>query len=135
MKQFVLIAFLLCTRLCVIAQEDSAKQIVFTKVETDAVFDGGQNAWVTFLKKNLKPGIPFANRAPAGRYVVLIRFLVNIDGTLSDIEAETRHGYGMEKEAIRVLKLSPPWKPATQNDRPVKAIKRQPFMFVVTDAA
>ncbi len=132
MKQVFITAILMCTQLFGMAQADSAKDnVVFSKIQADAQFDGGKNAWNKFLKSNLKAGVPFANNAPAGRYVVIVRFLVNTDGTLSDFAAETKHGYGMEKEVLRVLKLSPPWKPAMQNDRPVKALKRVPVVFML----
>ena len=57
-----------------------------------------------FLTRNLNPGIPIDNGAPAGTYKVIIQFVVDLDGNLSDIKALTNYGYGMEQEAIRVVK-------------------------------
>lgn len=134
MKQLIILIGFVFSQLLLVAQADSPKQIVFSKVQSEPEFEGGQSAWRSFLKSNLKAGVPFANRAPAGRYTVIICFIVNTDGSLTDIEAETKHGYGMEKEAIRVLKLSPAWRPAMQDDKPIKARRRQPFVFAVSES-
>jgi len=48
--------------------------------------------------------VPVENAAPAGHYSVVIRFVVDKEGNVSDIEALTNHGYGMEQEAIRAIK-------------------------------
>ncbi|MBC7873898.1 MAG: energy transducer TonB, partial [Ferruginibacter sp.] len=42
------------------------------------------------------------------------------------------HGYGMEEEAIKVIKKGPKWEPAVQNGRQVKAYRKQPITFQVT---
>ncbi|MEQ1678624.1 MAG: energy transducer TonB, partial [Chitinophagaceae bacterium] len=43
----------------------------------------------------------------------------------------TNHGYGMEEEAMRVIKKGPKWTPAVQNGRQVKAYRKQPITFQV----
>jgi hypothetical protein len=55
------------------------------------------------------------------------------DGTISDIKTLTNFGYGMEQEVIRTIKLSGLWSPAIQNQRPVKAYRKQPVTFQVED--
>ena len=85
-----------------------------------------------FLLKNLNPQTPIDNEAPSGNYTVLIQFVVDIDGTVSDIKALTNLGYGLEQEAIRVLKKAAKWKPAIQDGRQVKAYRKQAITFQVT---
>lgn len=102
---------------------------IFDKVEIDAEFDGN---WQKFLLRNLNPQTPIDNDAPAGNYTVLIQFVVDVDGTVSDIKPLTTLGYGLEQEAIRVLKKAAKWKPAIQNGRQVKAYRRQAITFQVT---
>lgn len=94
-------------------------------------FVGGDNAWKNFLQKNLDASIPVKNNAPAGNYSVIIQFTVDKNGAISDIIPLTQYGYGMEKEAMRVIQLSPIWNPANQNGQIVKAIHKQPVTFVV----
>jgi hypothetical protein len=81
------------------------------------------------LEKTLKPDAGNINGVKYGIYQVIIKFIVNTDGTLSDIASETNHGYGMEAEAIRVIKNSPKWKPASMFGKLVKAYRRQPITF------
>lgn len=106
---------------------------IFTKVEIEAEYPGGQGAWGNYLRKNLSTEVPGQNGAPAGSHTVIIKFIVSKDGTISDVTPETSIGYGMEQEAIRVIKKGPKWKPAEQNGRIVNAYRRQPITYVVTD--
>ena len=106
---------------------------IFTKVEQEAEFPGGQGAWVKYLTKNLNVNTPTENGASAGNYTVIIRFVVAKDGSISDVSAETNIGYGMEKEAIKIIQRGPKWTPAQQNGNVVKAYRRQPITFQVLE--
>jgi protein TonB len=105
----------------------------FEKVEVEADFPGGVQAWRKFLEKNLNAQVPSDNGAPAGSYTVVIRFIVDKDGSLSDFKSTTKYGYGMEEEMSRVLKLSPKWMPALDKGRAIKAYRMQPVTFVVVE--
>lgn len=63
----------------------------------------------------------------------MVKFIVSKDGSISDVQAETNFGYGMEKEAIKVIQKGPKWTPALQNGRHVNAFRRQPITFVVSE--
>jgi len=106
---------------------------IFTQVEYEAQFEGGRSAWISYLQSNLKPDIPVKRGAPVGTYQVIVKFIVSKDGSISDVQAETSHGYGMEKEVIRIIKKGPKWSPAMQNGHPVKAYRRQPVTFIVSN--
>lgn len=97
-------------------------------VDLDAKFNGD---WRRFLERNLVAEVPINNDAPAGRYPVEVKFVVDVEGHVSDIVALTRHGYGMEEEAIRVIRKSARWEPAIFSGRPVKAYRRQMITFIV----
>jgi periplasmic protein TonB len=101
-----------------------------TIVEVEAKFQGD---WGRFLRKYLRGEAPIDKGAPAGRYNVRIQFVVDIDGTVSDIKPLTNVGYGMEEEAIRVIKKSDKWEPAIQNGYPVKAYRIQPITFEIPE--
>ena len=103
---------------------------IFTKVEVDAQYPGN---WRSFLERNLDGQVAVDNGAAPGNYTVIIQFVVDVAGNVSDIKALTNHGSGMEQEAIRVIKKSNKWKPAIQNGREVKAYRKQPITFQVTD--
>jgi Gram-negative bacterial TonB protein C-terminal len=105
---------------------------VFQKVEAEAYFPDGSEGWKRFLEKNLNPNVPADKGAPDGTYTVYVQFIVAKDGTLSDIKALTKHGFGMENEVIRIIKKSPPWIPAEQAGRKVNAYRKQPVTFQIT---
>lgn len=110
---------------------------VFPRVEIDASFPGGEPEWRKFLEKNMNPDVPVENGAPNGRYLIVVQFVVSKDGYTSDVRALTNEGYGMEAEVVRVLKKSGGWrsggwKPATQDDKPVYAYRKQSVTFTVS---
>ena len=106
---------------------------VFTKVEIEAEYPGGPSAWAKYLRNNLDANTPVDNDAPPVTYTVVVRFIVSRDGSISDVVAETKHGYGMEAEAMKIIKKGPKWTPAQQNGRHVNAYRRQPITFVVQE--
>ncbi len=102
-------------------------------IEVEAEYIGGPREWEKFLRRNLVPEVPVDNNAAPGRYTVYIQFIVDREGNVSDMKPLTAHGFGMEQEAIRVLRKATKWKPANQNGRAVKAYRKQPITFVVAD--
>ena len=112
------------------AKKDDVSDEPFRKVEVDARFAGN---WEKFLIKNLNPNVAGDNSAPVGMYRVVVQFVVDREGNVSDIKALTNYGYGMEQEAIRVLKKAEKWIPANQNGKPVKAYRVQPITFEVVE--
>ena len=113
-------------------KEDDENKI-FEKVEVEAAFPGGEGAWKKFLERNLRADVATENGAPAGSYTVWVQFVVDKEGNVSDVKALTNHGYGMEDEAVRVIKKGPQWKPAIQNGRQVKAYRKQPITFQIEE--
>jgi Gram-negative bacterial TonB protein C-terminal len=108
---------------------------IFAKVEIEAGFPGGDEAWKNFLEKNLNGMIPVDKGAPVGLYRVLVQFIVDKTGAVSDVKALTSFGYGMEAEVVRIIKKSGLWWPAEQKGRKVKAYRTQPVVFMIdTDA-
>jgi protein TonB len=112
-------------------KEDENK--IFEKVEVEAEFPGGLPAWRRYLERNLNAQVPSDAGAPTGSYTVVVKFIVDKGGNISDVKALTSHGYGMEEEAVRAIKRGPKWTPAIQNGRNVNAYRQQPITFVVAD--
>jgi len=81
-------------------------------------FPGGNKAFSKFVSDNFNT--PTAADGPV-RVNALITFVVEKDGTVTDIKALKDPGYGILDEATRVLKSSPKWKPGIQNGKPVRA--------------
>ncbi len=134
------IYFITIFLLCLIVKGEAQKKVLivdstyspFTSVEGEAVYPGVASEWTKYLQKNLNPNVPVHNKAPKGRYVVIVRFIVAKDSTISDVVAETNHGYGMEQEVVRVIKKdNPKWVPVRQNGYVAKAYRRQSVTFLV----
>ena len=115
----------------IVFSNDSTKVGIFEKVDIEASFPGGDTEWRKYLERNLRGDVALENGAPVGSYTVVIQFVVDKEGNLSDIKPLTSLGYGMEAEVVRILKKTPNWSPAMQNGRPVKAYRKQPVTFVI----
>ena len=105
--------------------EAAAKKIFVDKVLGTA----GEKA---LLERNLNGSVATDNNAPDGRYSVVVQFVVDVEGNVSDIKTLTNHGYGLEAEALRVLRKAAKWEPAIQNGKKVKAYRKQVIVFEVT---
>jgi len=114
-------------------ENSSEEQKIFTLVEVESGYVGGLGAWRQYLQNNLNTDVPGANGAPKGKYTVVVRFIVAKDGTISNVVAETKHGFGMEKESVRVIINSGKWTPAIYKGRNVNSYKRQPITWVVSE--
>ncbi len=111
--------------------EDYYKE--FTKAQIEPKFPGGQQAWIKYLQRNLRAEVPYMAHAPNGTYTVVVSFLVDKEGTISEVKAENDPGYGTAEEAVRVIKAGPRWTPAVQNGRNVIYRQKQPFTFLVVN--
>lgn len=112
----------------IVTQEED---VVFQKVKNEAGFIGGPEALEKFIQTNLRTDVPNDNNAPAGKYTVIVKFVICKDGSLSNFVLENNPGYGMGDEAIRLLKTSPNWKPYETGGLKVSFVYRQPINFVV----
>jgi hypothetical protein len=101
-----------------ITKEKRPKKI-YTKVEiTSPGFPNGDSSWVQSLEESLNQTIPFRNGAKPGKYMVSVRFLIERDGSLTDIVCLKDPGFGMCKQVkVAVIKkFSPRWRPQTSNN-------------------
>lgn len=115
------------------ASDTAMEGKIFEAVEEEAYFPGGEQGWRSWLEQNLNPSAPVDNGAPAGLYTIYIQFVVDLDGKVSAIKPLTKHGYGMEAEVMRILRKSPPWVPAIQHGKNVRAYRKQPVTFQVVE--
>lgn len=111
--------------------EDYEKE-VFT-VQIAAQFPGGPDAWRKYLERSLNSDLPHQNGAPAASYTVIVSFIVDKSGTISDVRTENDPGYGTAAEAIRVIQRGPHWKPAIQNGHEVIYRQKQKVTFRVEE--
>ncbi|NVJ85156.1 MAG: energy transducer TonB [Algoriphagus sp.] len=105
---------------------DKADEIMdFTEVQ--ASFKGGMEAWYEYLRNKLK--YPFQARRMGVEGVVLIRFVVNKDGSVQDVEVVRSLGGGCDQVAQQVVENSPEWNPGKMGGRPVRSRMVIPIRF------
>ena len=104
---------------------------IFTAVEQQAEFPGGPGAWGRYLNKTLKYPSSAQKKNIGGR--VFVSFVVNIDGTIQDVQVLKGVGYGCDEEAVRVVKSMPRWNPGKQSGRAVRSRFTQPITFVLSE--
>jgi protein TonB len=92
---------------------------VFEVVEEDPEFPGGMNGVARYLLDNLKyPTVSLENNSQ-GR--ALVQFVVNSDGSVQDVEINRSTGDAyLDKEAVRVVKAMPNWKPGRHRGKVVR---------------
>jgi len=100
---------------------------VLMQVDHSAEFQGGINKFYDFLAKNLR--YPAKARENKVQGKVFLTFIVEKNGSLSDIKVVRGIGSGCDEEAVRVIKSSPKWKPGTQNGHIVRQQYTVPIMF------
>lgn len=121
----------------VVADSTKDVNIIFSKVEVEAGFPGGDEGWRQYLMKNLHPEkivdlVKFPRGKKPFKQTVIVKFIVLRDGTLAEVTAENYNEVDpyCADAAIKVIKKSPNWIPAFQSGRKVNAIRRQPITFV-----
>jgi protein TonB len=111
----------------VVEQPKPKEPEIFTVVEQNPEFPDGQAALMKYLAANIKyPTLARENNI-SGK--VILQFVVDEDGGISDIKAARGIGGGCDEEAIRVVKSMPKWKPGKQRGRPVKVRFTLPVSF------
>ena len=112
----------------VAAEEDK----VFTKVEIEASFPGGDAGWSRYVKKEIESHIDELTEAGQSGQC-RVRFIVSKDGTVSDVVALTMKGSKLAEVAENAIRKGPKWTPAQQNGRHVNAYREQPVTFTIQD--
>ncbi len=84
-----------------------------------------------FLWKNMR--YPAIARENGIKGKVIISMVVETDGTLTNVKLVKGIGGGCDEEAVRVIRLSPPWKPALANGKPVRVVYKVPIVYELSN--
>lgn len=106
--------------------EENPNQI-YTSVQVLPEFPGGMAGFAKYVQKNYR--VPEVDSDISGN--VFVNFVVEKDGSLTDIKVVRDLGYGTGKEAIRMLKGAPKWKPGIQNGKAVRVSYNLPIRLVI----
>ncbi len=99
-------------------EEGSEEEEIFTVVESMPQFPGGEAAFYEFLRKNVK--YPDMAKAAGISGKVYITFVVEKNGSITDVRLLRGIGGGCDEEALRVISNMPSWKPGLQRNHPVR---------------
>ena len=99
----------------------------FVHVEIESEFPGGAKGWNRYLMDNLN--YPKAAVRKRIQGTVVVQFIVDKDGNVTDAEVIQSVHPLLDDEALRLIKNSPRWKPAIQDGKKVKSYKKQPVVF------
>ena len=111
-----------------VVEDDSEKaDEIFIIVEESAVPRDGMSAFYKLTGESIR--YPAQARRMNVEGKVFVEFVVNKDGELTDVHVIKGIGSGCDEEAVRVVKLSPPWVPAKQRGKPVRQRIVLPIFF------
>jgi len=104
-----------------------AKVEIFEFVEQMPEFPGGEDAMMAYIQKNLKYPKQAVENNIDGK--VVVNFVVNESGDISDVKVMRGIKYGCDEEAMRVVRGMPNWKAGKQNGKAVKVSYSLPITF------
>jgi len=109
------------------APEEEVADEIFTVVEDQPEPAGGMAAFYKYVGKNMKYPTQARRMGIEGR--VFVQFVVDKDGSITEVKAIKGIGAGCDEEAERVLRNAPKWKPGKQRGRAVKVRMVLPITF------
>jgi protein TonB len=131
MKKFIIMSLMALFGLTTVSAQKTVvakkNQQVFDVVEKMPEYPGGQAALFEYLQKNVKYPADAEKKKVEGR--VLVTFVVNTDGSITDIEVVRKTFPSLDAEAVRVISGMPRWKPGEQKGQKVRVKYTVPLTF------
>ena len=106
-----------------------SNQNIYDVVEQMPEFPGGMEALINFLSTNIKYPNDAIKQNVGGR--VMVMFVVETDGSISNVRVAKRVFPSLDAEAIRVAKTMPKWKPGKEKGRLVRVNYTLPVVFSI----
>ena len=137
-KSNLLLLLFFLAPLLVFSQADSAKYekmtgkldttlVKFNMLEQAPQFKGGMHGFAAYLKENLVYPKQAQRNGTSGK--VILSFVVEKDGSITDVTVVEGIGDGCDEAAVKALKKSPKWLPGVQDGRPVRVKYNIPLAF------
>lgn len=111
----------------VVEEEEPEEEEIFQVVEHMPEFPGGMGALMKYLGKNINYPTIAQENGTQGR--VIVQFVVNKDGSIVDPRVVRSVDPYLDKEALRVIKSMPKWKPGQQLGKKVRVKYTVPVTF------
>jgi Ca-activated chloride channel family protein len=116
-------------RVPVLVEEVEEEEEIFIVIEEDPEFPGGLDSLRAFIQRNLRYPEEAKRNKIEGK--VFVSFIIEADGSVSNIKVLRDIGGGCGAEAVRVVKLMPKWKPGKQHGKAVRTQFNLPIQFVL----
>ena len=110
-----------------VVEEEVVEQEIFQIVEEMPAFPGGEQKLMEYVAKNIK--YPQIARETGIQGRVFVGFVVEPDGSISNVKLLRGIGGGCDEEAMRVIKSLPKWKPGKQRGKAVRVSYQIPVFF------
>jgi TonB family protein len=102
---------------------------IYTVVENMPKYPGGDDARIKFLGENIK--YPQKDKENGIQGTVYVTFIIETDGSVSNVGVLRGIGGGCDEEAIRVVRIMPKWNPGTQSGKAVRVQYNMPIKFTL----
>jgi protein TonB len=110
-----------------VGEPDGETDVPFKFVEESAMPVGGIQAFYKYVSSNIK--YPAQARRMGIEGKVFVEFVINKDGTLTDVKPIKGIGGGCDEEAVRIIQAAPAWNPGKQRGKPVRQRYTVPIYF------
>ncbi|WP_257668447.1 energy transducer TonB [Parapedobacter tibetensis] len=108
-----------------ITESSATDDLPFIRVEIEPEFPGGMEAFSRYVQQNYRYPVNAIEHGVKGQ--VILQFIVERDGSLTDIKIIRDLRFGTGEEAVRLLRESPKWRPGIQNGREVRVAYTLPI--------
>ncbi|MBQ3636116.1 MAG: energy transducer TonB [Bacteroidales bacterium] len=113
----------------VVEPDDDEPVDIFIAAEQMPEFPGGTGALMRYIAQSIKYPPMAIDNGIQGK--VFVKFVVEADGSVSNVEVARPYDPSLDKEAVRVVKSMPKWSPGKQRGRPVRVAYTMPINFVL----
>ena len=113
-----------------VEEKEVVEAEIFTVVEDNPMFPGGDEARMKFLRDNIK--YPQMARESGIQGTVYVTFVVEANGAITNIKILRGIGGGCDEEALRVVRQMPKWQPGKQRGKAVRVQFNMPIRFVLS---
>ncbi len=107
----------------------SEQPLNFRIVQQMPEFPGGGSAFIQWLTRQLRYPPLAQSQKIQGR--VVVSFIVNKDGSIADVKLEKSVNALLDREALRVIRMMPRWKPGVHNNQPCRTMVAVPVVFKI----
>jgi periplasmic protein TonB len=103
---------------------------VYTKVEVEAAYPGGEKLWNEYIQKAIEKNIKKIMKDKPSSGTCEVQFIVDREGNITNVEALTMKGTTLAQIFTEAIKKGPRWKPSLINGKAVKALRIQKVTFL-----